>query len=73
VSPPRLLPFLGLEGSASLIRTYELQFVPGLLQTSDYARAAILLRHDGAGPDEKQPGPPASSECHVRRGRGRVI
>ncbi|MBL7502575.1 helix-turn-helix domain-containing protein [Frankia sp. CNm7] len=34
-------PYLGLEESASLIRTYELQFVPGLLQTEDYARAVI--------------------------------
>jgi hypothetical protein len=32
-----------------LIRTYEVQFVPGLLQTEAYARAVILLGH--AGPD----------------------
>jgi hypothetical protein len=31
--------YVGLEGAASLIRTYEVQFVPGLLQTADYARA----------------------------------
>ncbi|WP_024875642.1 helix-turn-helix domain-containing protein [Saccharomonospora piscinae] len=34
-------PFLGLEEAASRIQTYELQFVPGLLQTEDYARAVI--------------------------------
>ena len=33
--------FIGLEDAADLIRTFEMQFVPGLLQTSDYARAVI--------------------------------
>ncbi|WP_019853188.1 helix-turn-helix domain-containing protein [Actinopolyspora mortivallis] len=31
--------YVGLEESASRIQTFELQFVPGLLQTEDYARA----------------------------------
>lgn len=31
--------YVGLEESASRIQSYELQFVPGLLQTEDYARA----------------------------------
>jgi transcriptional regulator with XRE-family HTH domain len=31
--------FIGLEAAATLIRTYEVQFVPGLLQTEDYVRA----------------------------------
>lgn len=35
--------YLGLEQAASVIRTYEVQFVPGLLQTGDYARAVIAL------------------------------
>lgn len=35
--------YLGLEQAASLIRTYELQFLPGLLQTSDYVRAVTQL------------------------------
>lgn len=34
---------IGLEEAASLIRTYEVQFIPGLLQTEDYARAVTLL------------------------------
>ncbi|MPZ67411.1 MAG: helix-turn-helix domain-containing protein [Pseudonocardiaceae bacterium] len=39
---PRWLDnYLGLEESASRIQTYELQFVPGLLQTEAYARAVI--------------------------------
>ncbi|MCT2588083.1 helix-turn-helix domain-containing protein [Actinophytocola gossypii] len=33
--------FVGLEESASLIQNYELQFVPGLLQTEEYVRAVI--------------------------------
>lgn len=40
--------YLGLEPAASVIRTYEVQFVPGLLQTEDYARAVVLLGHNDA-------------------------
>jgi hypothetical protein len=38
--------YLGMEAAATQIRTYELQFVPGLLQTPDYARAVMLLGHE---------------------------
>ncbi|MEO3872766.1 helix-turn-helix transcriptional regulator [Nonomuraea sp. B12E4] len=41
VIPEWFEDYLGLEQDASLIRTYEVQFVPGLLQTEDYARAVI--------------------------------
>jgi hypothetical protein len=34
--------YVGLEESAALIRGYDIQFVPGLLQTEEYARAVIL-------------------------------
>jgi Domain of unknown function (DUF5753)/Helix-turn-helix domain len=40
--------YIGLEEAASRIRTYEVQFVPGLLQTEDYARAVTLLGHPEA-------------------------
>ncbi|MEU4196258.1 helix-turn-helix transcriptional regulator [Kribbella sp. NPDC026611] len=43
VTPTWFHSYLGLEMAADLIRTFELQFVPGLLQTPDYARAAIAL------------------------------
>jgi hypothetical protein len=43
VTPRWFGMFLGLEQSASIIRTYEAQFVPGLLQTPDYARHVITL------------------------------
>jgi transcriptional regulator with XRE-family HTH domain len=52
VSPTWLQAYLGLEPAATLIRTYEVQFVPGLLQTADYARAVILLEHERATPEE---------------------
>jgi len=35
--------YLGLEAAASLIRTFELQFVHGLFQTEAYARAVTVL------------------------------
>jgi transcriptional regulator with XRE-family HTH domain len=35
--------YIGLEKAASVIRTYEVQFVHGLMQTEDYARAVILI------------------------------
>jgi hypothetical protein len=41
--------YLDLEQAAELIRTYEVQFVPGLLQTHAYARAVIILGHADAG------------------------
>jgi transcriptional regulator with XRE-family HTH domain len=44
--------YLGLEEAASLIRTYELQFVHGLLQTEAYARAVTVLGHSSASGDE---------------------
>ncbi|WP_329458129.1 helix-turn-helix domain-containing protein [Streptomyces sp. NBC_01497] len=34
---------VGLEEAASLIRSYEVQFLPGLLQTQDYARVVTRL------------------------------
>jgi hypothetical protein len=43
---------LGLEEAATLIRTYEVQFVPGLLQTEAYARAVIMLGHGQADVSE---------------------
>lgn len=35
--------YVGLEEAASVIRTFEVQFVPGLLQTEGYARSVIRL------------------------------
>ena len=38
--------YVGLEQSATTVRCYEVQYVPGLLQTREYARAVIALEHD---------------------------
>ncbi|MFJ8828627.1 helix-turn-helix domain-containing protein [Micromonospora aurantiaca] len=52
VLPAWFQSYLGLEAAAALIRTYEVQFVPGLLQTAAYARQVILLGHRGASAAE---------------------
>jgi hypothetical protein len=44
--------YLGLEEAATSIRAYEIQFVPGLLQTDEYAHAVTLLGHPAAPADE---------------------
>jgi len=44
--------YIGLEEAASRIRAYEVQFVPGLLQTEGYARAVTLLGHGTAAEEE---------------------
>jgi transcriptional regulator with XRE-family HTH domain len=38
---PHFATYLGLESAASEIRIYEVNLIPGLLQTEDYARAVI--------------------------------
>ncbi|ADU11059.1 hypothetical protein ML5_5598 [Micromonospora sp. L5] len=52
VLPAWFQSYLGLEAAAALIRTYEVQFVPGLLQTAAYAREVILLGHRSASAAE---------------------
>ena len=52
VLPDWFEEYVGLEGAASLIRAYELQFVPGLFQTEDYARAVIRLGYPNVSPEE---------------------
>jgi transcriptional regulator with XRE-family HTH domain len=44
--------YVGLEEAASQIRAYEVQFVPGVLQTGDYARAVTVLGHPTASERE---------------------
>jgi transcriptional regulator with XRE-family HTH domain len=45
-------PYIGLEDAASLIRSYEVQFIPGLFQTEEYARHLFSVGHSSAPPDE---------------------
>ncbi|GAA3428992.1 helix-turn-helix domain-containing protein [Streptosporangium sandarakinum] len=59
--------YVGLEESASGIRNYEVQFVPGLLQSEDYARAVILLGFPAAGEEELE------RRVRLRMARQRVL
>jgi transcriptional regulator with XRE-family HTH domain len=52
VLPTWFEAYVGLEEAATSIRAYEIQFVPGLLQTEDYARAVTMLGHYGAPAEE---------------------
>ena len=52
VLPDWFETYVGLEQATSLIRTYELQFVPGLFQTKEYARAVTVLGHRAAPAEE---------------------
>ncbi|MEU3166498.1 helix-turn-helix transcriptional regulator [Streptosporangium sp. NPDC006930] len=52
VLPPWFETYVGLEESASGIRNYEVQFVPGLLQSEGYARAVVRLGFPSASPEE---------------------
>ena len=45
VLPGWFQTYVGLEGAASHINTYEVQFVHGLLQTEEYARAVVTTGH----------------------------
>ncbi|GAA4594598.1 transcriptional regulator with XRE-family HTH domain [Actinoplanes octamycinicus] len=67
VLPNWFQAYLGLEAAATLIRTYEIQFVPGLLQTPEYARAVIMLGHAGASSDE------IDKRVEVRRQRQQIL
>src|ERR1700689_823395 len=52
VLPDWFAPYLGLEAAASLIRTFDLQFVNGLFQTEAYARSVASIGLRGAGSAE---------------------
>jgi len=54
VLPDWFQTFVGLEEAASVLRVYEVQFVPGLLQTPSYARAVITQGMPGAPEEEIQ-------------------
>jgi transcriptional regulator with XRE-family HTH domain len=52
--PPWFRAYVDLEAAAALIRTYEGQFVPGLLQTEDYLRAVVGGAHLEDSPEEAE-------------------
>jgi transcriptional regulator with XRE-family HTH domain len=59
--------YVGLEQAAAQVFLYEVQFVPGLLQTEDYARAVTLLGHDNASANEIE------RRVRLRMGRQAVL
>ncbi|MGH3290991.1 MAG: DUF5753 domain-containing protein, partial [Trebonia sp.] len=60
ILPNWVEPYFGLEAAASFIREFELQFIPGILQIEEYARAVIRL------------GTLTSEDEVVRRARARI-
>jgi hypothetical protein len=52
--PPWFRAYVDLESAASLIRAYEGQFVPGLLQTEGYVRAVVGGAQLAGGPEEAE-------------------
>jgi hypothetical protein len=67
VVPDWFQVYVGLEEAATLIRVYEVQFVPGLLQTEEYARAVVTQGSPGLSPDE------VDNRVNVRLGRQRLF
>ncbi|MFJ3787336.1 helix-turn-helix domain-containing protein [Kitasatospora sp. NPDC090091] len=67
VLPGWFQTFLGLEEAAAEIRSYEVQFVHGLLQTADYARAVITAGGHVTEPAEVE------RRVEVRLRRQRVL
>ncbi|SEG56545.1 Helix-turn-helix domain-containing protein [Thermomonospora echinospora] len=67
IVPHWLRAYLSAEQTASHIRCFEVQFVPGLLQTEDYAREVIRLDHAAV------PAPELARRLELRMGRQRIL
>jgi hypothetical protein len=67
VLPQWFRAYVDLESAAALIRTYEGQFVPGLLQTEDYMRAVVGGGHLEDLPEE------AEHRVQLRLGRQALL
>ncbi len=52
ILPDWFEPYLGLESAAATVRSLDIQFVHGLFQTEEYARAANRIRHHTDTDDE---------------------
>jgi transcriptional regulator with XRE-family HTH domain len=52
ILPTWVEPYVGLEAAASVIRTFQTQFMPGLLQTEEYARALLRTGYPTVTDDE---------------------
>ena len=67
VLPGWFRTFVGLEEAASLIRGYEPHWIPGLLQTEDYARASVRVGFPDATSEE------AERRVALRLGRQHIL
>ncbi|HEX2315177.1 MAG TPA: helix-turn-helix transcriptional regulator [Thermomonospora sp.] len=67
ILPPWFEVYIGLEEAAAKLRIHETRFVPELLQTEDYARAALALSHPEA-PDHE-----IERRVSVRMRRQRIL
>ena len=65
VLPSWFQTYLGLEESAEFIRSFDAQFVPGLLQTEDYSQAVLALGSYSRENTERM--------VHLRRERQRRV
>jgi hypothetical protein len=67
VLPAWFATLIGLEEAATLIRGYDPQWIPGLLQTPDYARASVTTGFPGATDEE------VTRRVELRLGRQRIL
>jgi transcriptional regulator with XRE-family HTH domain len=67
IMPDWFESYVGLEQATSLIRNFELQFVPGLFQTEEYARGVTMLGHRSA------PGPEIEHRVSLRMQRQKIL
>jgi transcriptional regulator with XRE-family HTH domain len=67
VLPNWFQTYVGLEEAASLIRSYEIQFLPGLLQTEEYARAVVAAGAPKATVDDVE------RRVHLRVTRQQIL
>lgn len=65
--PAWFRPYVDLEEAAQVIRTYEVQFIPGLLQTEEYARAVVA--HGLSEPPEEE----VARRVELRLRRQRIL
>lgn len=67
VLPNWFQTYVGLEEAATLIRSYEIQFLPGLLQTEEYARAVVAAGAPKATAEETE------RRVHLRITRQKIL
>ena len=63
VSPPGLLDLIGFESAASAVSQFEIVFVPGILQTAEYASAVLRVFYEESAPERV----PSLVELRTRR------